>query len=196
MCTVALVVGVVSPWINVGECEEPCPRQIPLVFLQNINGYIIGKEYESGGITKNGHKMVNAVATATVPKFTVMLGASFGAGNYGMCGRGYSPRFLWNWPNMEIAVMGGDQASDVLITIKNDQLIRGGLPPMSKEDEEAIRVPVVEAARKESNSYYSTANLWDDGIIDPADTRDVLGLAISASLNEPIPDWQPGVFRM
>jgi acetyl-CoA carboxylase carboxyltransferase component len=173
-------------------------RRIPLVFLQNINGYIIGREYERHGITKDGHKMVNAVSTATVPKFTVMTGASFGAGNYGMCGRAYGPRFLWNWPNAEIGVMGGEQAADVLITVKNDQLARAGSPPMSEEDVAAIKTPIVDAARKESNAYYSTANLWDDGIIDPAETRNVLGLSISAALNAPIRDDVAGfgIFRM
>jgi len=173
-------------------------RKIPLIFLQNISGFIIGREYERGGITKNGHKLVNAVSTATVPKFTVMMGASFGAGNYGMCGRGYSPRFLWSWPNAEIGVMGGEQAADVLITVKNDQLAREGKPPMTNEEVMAIKLPIVEAARKEGNAYYSTANIWDDGVIDPADTRDVLGLGISASLNAPIPDdiFGYGIFRM
>jgi acetyl-CoA carboxylase carboxyltransferase component len=173
-------------------------RRIPLVFLQNINGYIIGREYERLGITKDGHKMVNAVSTATVPKFTVMTGASFGAGNYGMCGRAYGPRFLWTWPNAEIGVMGGEQAADVLVTVKNDQLARAGSPPMHAEEVEAIKGPIVEAARKESNAYYSTANLWDDGIIDPAQTRNVLGLSISAALNAPIRDDAAGfgIFRM
>ncbi len=173
-------------------------RRIPLVFLQNINGYIIGRDYERQGITKDGHKMVNAVATATVPKFTVMTGASFGAGNYGMCGRAYGPRFLWTWPNAEIGVMGGEQAADVLVTVKNDQLAREGRPPMSDEEVDAIKGPIVEAARQESSAYYSSANLWDDGIIDPAHTRDVLGLSISAALNAPIRDDVPGfgIFRM
>jgi acetyl-CoA carboxylase carboxyltransferase component len=173
-------------------------RKIPLLFLQNISGFIIGREYERGGITKNGHKMVNAVSTATVPKFTVMIGASAGAGNYGMCGRAYSPRFLWNWPNTEIGVMGGNQAADVLITVQNDQLARAGKAPMPDEEAEAIRTSIVEAARKEGNAYYSTANLWDDGIIDPADTRDVLGLSISAALNAPIRDdvYGYGIYRM
>jgi acetyl-CoA carboxylase carboxyltransferase component len=173
-------------------------RGIPLVFLQNINGYIIGREYERMGITKDGHKMVNAVSTATVPKFTVMTGASFGAGNYGMCGRAYGPRFLWTWPNAEIGVMGGEQAADVLISVKNDQLARAGEPPMSEEDVAAIKGPIVEAARKEGNAYYSTANLWDDGIIDPAQTRNVLGLSISAALNAPLRDAGVGygIFRM
>jgi acetyl-CoA carboxylase carboxyltransferase component len=173
-------------------------RQIPLVFMQNISGFIIGREYERGGITKNGHKMVNAVSTASVPKFTVMMGASFGAGNYAMCGRAYSPRFLWNWPNAEIGVMGGNQAADVLVTVQNDQLARAGKPPMSAEDVAAIRSPIVEAARKESNAYHSTAHLWDDGIIDPADTRDVLGLSLSAALNAPLRDdvLGYGIYRM
>ena len=173
-------------------------RKIPLVFLQNISGFIIGREYERGGITKNGHKMVNAVSTATVPKFTIMMGASFGAGNYGMCGRAYSPRFLWNWPNAEIGVMGGRQAADVLVTVQNDQLARAGKPPMTEEAADAIRSPIIEAALKESNAYYSTSNLWDDGIIDPVDTRDVLGLSISAALNAPIRDdaFGYGIFRM
>jgi acetyl-CoA carboxylase carboxyltransferase component len=173
-------------------------RQIPLIFLQNINGFMIGREYERLGITKDGHKMVNAVANATVPKFTVMIGASYGAGNYAMCGRAYSPRFLWMWPNAEIAVMGGEQAAGVLVTLRNDQLAKEGAPPMSAEEVEQIRAPVIAAARTESNAYYSTAQLWDDGILDPADTRDVLGLALSAALNAPIRDdiLGYGIFRM
>ncbi|MDD5713118.1 MAG: carboxyl transferase domain-containing protein [Smithellaceae bacterium] len=173
-------------------------RKIPLIFLQNINGFIIGSEYERQGITKNGHKMVNAVSTATVPKFTVIVGASFGAGNYAMCGRAYSPRFLWMWPNAEIAVMGGEQAAGVLVTLRNDQLAKEGLPPMSPAEEEQIKEPVITAAKKESNALYSTANLWDDGILDPAETRNVLGLAISAALNAPIRDdvLGYGIFRM
>lgn len=173
-------------------------RGIPLIFLQNINGFIIGKEYERGGITKDGHKMVNAVSTATVPKFTVIIGASFGAGNYGMCGRGYSPRFLWMWPNAQIGVMGGEQAADVLITVKNDQLAREGSPPLPEEMVNMIRGPIITSALREGNAYYSTANLWDDGILDPAKTRDVLGLAISASLNAPLRDdkYGYGTFRM
>lgn len=173
-------------------------RGIPLIFLQNINGYIIGKEYERGGITKDGHKMVNAVATATVPKFTVIIGASFGAGNYGMCGRGYSPRFLWMWPNAQIGVMGGEQAAQVMITVKNDQLAREGSPPLPTELIEQIKTPIVASAEKEGNAYYSTAQMWDDGILDPAKTRDVLGLAISAALNAPLRDgtYGYGTFRM
>jgi acetyl-CoA carboxylase carboxyltransferase component len=173
-------------------------RQIPLIFLQNINGFMIGREYERLGITKDGHKMVNAVANATVPKFTVMIGASYGAGNYAMCGRAYSPRFLWMWPNAEIAVMGGEQAAGVLVTLRNDQLAKEGAPPMSPEEVEQIRAPVIAAARTESNAYYSTAQLWDDGILDPVDTRDVLGLALSAALNAPVRDdvLGYGIFRM
>ncbi|MFZ1985440.1 MAG: carboxyl transferase domain-containing protein [Desulfatitalea sp.] len=173
-------------------------RQIPLVFLQNITGFIIGCDYERTGITKNGHKMVNAVATATVPKFTVMVGASFGAGNYAMCGRAYGPRFLWTWPNHQIGVMGGRQAADVLITLQNDQRARAGQPPMTEAEVAFIREPVMAAALKEGNAYYSSANLWDDGIIDPAKTRDVLGLGISAALNAPIRNdvHGYGIFRM
>jgi acetyl-CoA carboxylase carboxyltransferase component len=173
-------------------------RGIPLLFLQNINGYIIGREYERGGITKDGHKMVNAVSTASVPKFTVIIGASFGAGNYGMCGRGYSPRFLWMWPNAQIGVMGGEQAADVMVTVKNDQLAREGSPPLPDDLVKQIREPIIAAAEREGNAYYSTANLWDDGILDPAKTRDVLGLAISASLNAPLRDdaYGYGTFRM
>jgi acetyl-CoA carboxylase carboxyltransferase component len=173
-------------------------RGIPLVFLQNINGYIVGKEYERGGITKDGHKMVNAVSTATVPKFTVIIGASFGAGNYGMCGRAYSPRFLWMWPNAQIGVMGGEQAAYVMITVKNDQLARAGQPALPEEVAAQIREPIVAAAEREGNAYYSTANMWDDGILDPAKTRDVLGLAISAALNAPLRDDRLGygTFRM
>lgn len=173
-------------------------RGIPLVFLQNINGYIIGKEYERVGITKDGHKMVNAVSTATVPKFTVIIGASFGAGNYGMCGRAYSPRFLWMWPNAQIGVMGGEQAADVMITVKNDQLAREGQPPLPEEMVRQIKEPIIVSAEREGNAYYSTANMWDDGILDPAKTRDVLGLAISAALNAPMRDdvYGYGTFRM
>jgi len=173
-------------------------RRIPLIFLQNINGFIIGREYERGGIAKHGHKMVMAQACATVPKFTVIVGASFGAGNYAMCGRAYNPRFLWMYPNAEIAVMGGEQASGVLVTLRKDQLTKEGLPPMTEEEEETIRNPIIEASKKESNALYSTSQLWDDGILDPVDTRDALGLAISASLNAPIPDdvFGYGIFRM
>ena len=173
-------------------------RKIPLLFLQNITGFMIGKVYEQGGITKNGHKMVNAVSTASVPKFTVIVGASFGAGNYAMCGRAYSPRFLWMWPNAQIGVMGGEQAAGVLVSITNEQNKRLGKPPLTDEEVQSIVDPVVENAIKEGNAYYSTARLWDDGIIDPAKTRDVLGLSISAALNAPIRDdvHGHGIFRM
>jgi len=173
-------------------------RKIPLVFIQNINGFIVGKAYEKGGITKDGHKMVNAVSNCSVPKFTMIVGASFGAGNYAMCGRAYSPRLLWMWPNAQIGVMGGVQAAEVLITITNDQRKRMGQPEMTEEEKTAIREPVVSNAFKEGNAYYSTAQIWDDGIIDPAKTRDVLGLGISASLNAPLRDdlYGYGVFRM
>ena len=176
-----------------------CDRQgIPLVFLQNIAGFIIGREYERGGITKDGHKMVHAVATATVPKLTVIVGASFGAGNYAMCGRAYSPRFLWMWPNAEIGVMGGEQAADVLVTVKNDQLVREGQQPIQPDFAEAMRKPIIDKSREQGNAMYSTANLWDDGIVDPAKTRDVLGLAISVSLNAPLEGRNQGhgTFRM
>lgn len=176
-----------------------CDRQgIPLLFLQNIAGYIVGRDYERAGITKDGHKMVNAVATATVPKFTVICGQSFGAGNYGMCGRAYSPRFLWMWPNAQIGVMGAEQAASVLITVKNDQNAREGEPPLDKDMEAFIRVPIAQAAELEGSAWYSSAQLWDDGILDPADTRDVLGLGISASLNAPLEGRVQGhgTFRM
>ena len=176
-----------------------CDRQgIPLLFLQNIAGYIIGREYERGGITKDGHKMVNAVATATVPKLTVIVGQSFGAGNYGMCGRAYSPRFLWTWPNARIGVMGGEQAGQVLVSVKNDQLAREGQPPLTPEQEEEIRAPILALADQEGSAWHSTANLWDDGILDPALTRDALGLALAAAQNAPLEGRQQGhgTFRM
>jgi len=175
--------------------EMCCQRKIPLVFLQNITGFMVGKKYESGGIAKDGAKMVNAVATANVPKFTVIIAGSFGAGNYGMCGRAYEPRQLWMWPNARISVMGGQQAANVLLTVKRDQLWRKG-KELTKEQEKEIKEPILNKYEKEGNPYYSTARIWDDGIIDPFDTRMVLGLGISASLNAPIPDWRPGVFRM
>jgi len=175
--------------------EICCQRKIPLIFLQNITGFMVGRKYEAGGIAKDGAKMVNAVATANVPKFTVIIGGSFGAGNYGMCGRAYQPRQLWMWPNARISVMGGEQAANVLLTVKRDQLWRKG-QELTKEEEKAIKEPILKKYEKEGNPYYSTARIWDDGIIDPIDTRLVLGLGISASLNAPIPDWKPGVFRM
>ena len=176
-----------------------CDREgTPLLFLQNIAGYIVGREYERRGITKDGHKMVHAVATATVPKLTVIVGASFGAGNYGMCGRAYSPRFLWMWPNAQIGVMGAEQAAAVLISVKNDQLAREGQPPMPAELEAVIRGPILEAAAREGGPYHSTANLWDDGILDPARTRDVLGLALSVAMANPRGGLERGhgLFRM
>jgi len=170
-------------------------RKIPLVFLQNITGFMIGRKYESGGIAKDGAKMVSAVTCAQVPKFTVIIGGSFGAGNYGMCGRAYQPRQLWMWPNARISVMGGQQAANVLLTVKRDQLWRKG-KALTKKEEKEITDPILKKYENEGNPYYSTARIWDDGIIDPVDTRMVLGLGISASLNAPIPDWKPGVFRM
>jgi acetyl-CoA carboxylase carboxyltransferase component len=156
---------------------------------------MVGREYENGGIAKDGAKMVHAVATANVPKFTVIIGGSFGAGNYGMCGRAYDPRFMWAWPNARISVMGGEQAAGVLATVKEDQLERRGTP-WSEDEKEAFKAPILEKYEEEGSPYFATARLWDDGVIDPADTRTVLGLSISASLNAPISDWRPGVFRM
>ena len=170
-------------------------RRIPLVFLQNITGFMVGSKYEAGGIAKNGAKMVTAVATASVPKFTVVTGGSFGAGNYGMCGRAYSPRFLFMWPNSRISVMGGEQAASVLATVKRDGIERKG-GEWSAEDEDSFKQPIRDLYEAEGSPYFSTARLWDDGIIDPADTRRVLGLALSASLNAPFPDRGFGVFRM
>jgi acetyl-CoA carboxylase carboxyltransferase component len=170
-------------------------RGVPLVFLQNITGFIVGREYERAGIAKDGAKMVHAVATCGVPKFTLVTGGSFGAGNYGMCGRAFDPRFLWMWPNARISVMGGEQAAGVLTTVKRDQLAREG-KELSAEDEDAIRAPLLEKYDREGSPYYSTARLWDDGILDPADTRQVLALALSAACNAPIEDPKFGVFRM
>jgi acetyl-CoA carboxylase carboxyltransferase component len=170
-------------------------RGIPLVFLQNITGFMVGREYERGGIAKDGAKMVHAVANSVVPKITVIIGGSFGAGNYGMCGRAYEPRFLWMWPNSRISVMGGEQAAGVLTTVKQDQLARAG-KTLSAEDEAAIRAPILEKYEREGSPYYSTARLWDDGILDPAETRQALALGLSAAFNAPIPDAKFGVFRM
>jgi 3-methylcrotonyl-CoA carboxylase beta subunit len=170
-------------------------RRIPLVFLQNITGFMVGRKYEAGGIAKDGAKMVTAVATAAVPKFTVIIGGSFGAGNYGMCGRAYSPRFLWMWPNARISVMGGEQAASVLATVRRDNMeARGQTWPIG--DEEAFKAPIREQYEVQGHPYYATARLWDDGIIDPIDTRRVLGLSLSASLNAPIEPTRFGVFRM
>ncbi|MEL6406635.1 MAG: carboxyl transferase domain-containing protein [Chloroflexota bacterium] len=171
-------------------------RNIPLLFLQNVTGFIVGKAYEAGGIAKDGAKMVHAVANANVPKFTVVIGGSFGAGNYGMCGRAYSPRFLWMWPNSRISVMGGEQAANVLLTVKRDQLARRGQADMTAEEQDAFKAPILEKYEREGSPYYSSARLWDDGIIEPAQTRRVLGLALSAALNKPTQETTFGVFRM
>jgi acetyl-CoA carboxylase carboxyltransferase component len=171
-------------------------RGVPIVFLQNITGFMVGRTYEAGGIAKDGAKMVAAVSNARVPKFTVIIGGSYGAGNYGMCGRAYQPRFLWMWPNARISVMGGDQAAGVLLTVKKDQLAREKKPPMSPAEEEEFKRPTLEKYAHEGSAYYSTARLWDDGVIDPADTRMVLALAIGASLNAPFDPRRHSVFRM
>jgi 3-methylcrotonyl-CoA carboxylase beta subunit len=174
-------------------CEQ---RGIPLLFLQNITGFMVGKDYEAGGIAKDGAKMVHAVANARVPKLTVVIGGSFGAGNYAMSGRGYNPRFLWMWPNARISVMGGEQAANVLLTIKQEQLEREGTPLITSEEAEEFKRPILEKYETEGNPYYSTARLWDDGVIDPVDTRQVLGLALSVVLNAPREEGGFGVFRM
>ncbi len=166
-------------------------RGVPLVFLQNITGFIVGSKYERAGIAKDGAKMVHAVANSVVPKFTVIIGGSFGAGNYGMCGRAYEPRLLWMWPNARISVMGAQQAASVLATVKRDQLAREG-KPLPAEDEDAIRQPILEKYEHEGSPYYSTARLWDDGIIDPVDTRQTLALGLSAAYNAPIPTPDSG----
>jgi 3-methylcrotonyl-CoA carboxylase beta subunit len=175
--------------------ELCCQRKVPLIFLQNITGFMVGRKYESEGIARHGAKMVTAVATASVPKFTVIIGGSYGAGNYGMCGRAYSPRFLWMWPNARICVMGGEQASSVLATVRRDAIeAKGG--NWSAEEEAAFKQPLLDQFAEQSHPYYSSARLWDDGVIDPADTRRVLALGLSASLNAPIPEPKFGVFRM
>jgi 3-methylcrotonyl-CoA carboxylase beta subunit len=175
--------------------ELCCQRRIPLLFLQNISGFMVGREYEAGGIAKDGAKMVTAVACAQVPKITVIIGGSYGAGNYGMCGRAYGPRFLFIWPNARISVMGGEQAASVLATVKRDNIeAEGGT--WSAEDEEAFKAPIRERYEAEGNPYYATARLWDDGIIAPQETRRVLALAFSATLNAPIGETRFGVFRM
>jgi acetyl-CoA carboxylase carboxyltransferase component len=170
-------------------------RSIPLIFLQNITGFIVGRQYERAGIAKDGAKMVHAVANSVVPKFTVIIGGSFGAGNYGMCGRAYEPRFLWTWPNARISVMGGEQASGVLTVVKREQLAREG-KPFPPEEEDAIRRPILEQYEHEGSPYYSAARLWDDGILDPVETRQALALGLSAAFNAPIPEAKFGVFRM
>jgi 3-methylcrotonyl-CoA carboxylase beta subunit len=175
--------------------ELCCQRKVPLVFLQNITGFMVGRKYENEGIARNGAKMVTAVATAKVPKFTVIIGGSFGAGNYGMCGRAFSPRFLWMWPNARICVMGGEQAAGVLATVKRDGIeARGGA--WSAEEETTFKQPILDQFGAQSHPYYASARLWDDGVIDPADTRRVLALGLSASLNAPIEDTKFGLFRM
>ena len=175
--------------------ELCCQRKIPLVFLQNITGFMVGRKYENEGIARNGAKMVTAVATAAVPKFTIIIGGSFGAGNYGMCGRAYSPRFLWMWPNARISVMGGEQAASVLATVRRDGIeAKGG--QWSAEEEDAFKAPIKTQYEVQGHPYYATARLWDDGIIDPADTRRVLALGLSAAMNAPISDTKFGVFRM
>jgi acetyl-CoA carboxylase carboxyltransferase component len=170
-------------------------RKVPLIFLQNITGFMVGREYERGGIAKDGAKMVHAVANSVVPKFTVIIGGSFGAGNYGMCGRAFEPRLLWMWPNARISVMGGEQAAGVLATVKRDQLAREGRA-LSPDEEQAIRDPILEKYEREGSPYYSTARLWDDGILDPAETRTALSLSLAAAFNAPIPEARFGVFRM
>ena len=175
--------------------ELCCQRKIPLVFLQNITGFMVGRKYENDGIARAGAKMVTAVACAAVPKFTVIIGGSFGAGNYGMCGRAFSPRFLWMWPNARISVMGGEQAASVLSTLKRDGIeAKGGA--WTADEEEAFKAPLRQQYEDQGHPYYASARLWDDGVIDPADTRRVLALGLSASLNAPIPETKFGVFRM
>jgi 3-methylcrotonyl-CoA carboxylase beta subunit len=175
--------------------ELCCQRRIPLLFLQNISGFMVGRQYEAEGIAKHGAKLVTAVACAAVPKITLLIGGSFGAGNYGMCGRAYSPRFLFTWPNSRISVMGGEQAASVLATVKRDNFEADG-KAWSAEDEEAFKTPIRNQYETEGSPYYATARLWDDGIILPSETRRVLALAFSATLNAPVPETRFGVFRM
>jgi 3-methylcrotonyl-CoA carboxylase beta subunit len=175
--------------------ELCCQRKIPLIFLQNITGFMVGRKYEAGGIAKDGAKLVTAVATARVPKLTMIIGGSFGAGNYGMCGRAYSPRFLWMWPNARVSVMGGEQAATVLALVKREGIERKG-GAWSAEEEAAFRAPILEKYEREGHPLYSSARLWDDGIIDPAKSREVLALSLSAALNAPVEDTKFGVFRM
>jgi acetyl-CoA carboxylase carboxyltransferase component len=175
--------------------EMCCQRKIPLLYLQNITGYIVGRQYEQGGIAKDGAKMVNATATAQVPKITVIVGASYGAGNYGMCGRAYQPRFLFLWPNSRISVMGGEQAAQTLLTVKLEQLRAQGRT-MNEAERQQFMAPILEKYEREGSPYFSTSRLWDDGILDPVETRDVLGLALAVALGAPIPEMRFGVFRM
>ncbi|MBD3414752.1 MAG: methylcrotonoyl-CoA carboxylase, partial [Candidatus Aminicenantes bacterium] len=170
-------------------------RKIPLIFLQNITGFIVGKQYEHGGIAKDGAKMVHAVANADVPKFTVIIGGSYGAGNYAMCGRAYNPRILWMWPNARISVMGGEQAANVLLTVKEKQYEKQG-KQMTNEEKDKIKKPILDKYDFEGSPYYSSARLWDDGIIEPLETREALALGVSMSLNKTIPDYKMGIFRM
>jgi 3-methylcrotonyl-CoA carboxylase beta subunit len=170
-------------------------RRIPLVFLQNITGFMVGKEYENRGIARDGAKLVTAVACSVVPKFTVVIGGSFGAGNYGMCGRAYDPRFLWMWPNARISVMGGEQAASVLATVRRDGFEARG-EEWSTEDEEAFKAPIRDQYEAQGSPYYATARLWDDGVIDPADTRRVLGMGLAATSHAPVPEPSYGIFRM
>jgi 3-methylcrotonyl-CoA carboxylase beta subunit len=175
--------------------ELCCQRRIPLVFLQNITGFMVGQAAEAGGIAKHGAKLVMAVSNAAVPRHTVIIGGSYGAGNYGMCGRAYDPRFLWMWPNARISVMGGEQAADVLASVREAGILRQG-QPFGEAERQAFRQPFVEQFDSQSRALYASSRLWDDGIIDPRDTRDVLGLSLSISLNAPIPETRFGVFRM
>jgi 3-methylcrotonyl-CoA carboxylase beta subunit len=175
--------------------ELCCQRRVPLVFLQNITGFMVGKKYENEGIARHGAKMVTAVACARVPKFTVIVGGSFGAGNYGMCGRAYAPRFLWTWPNSRISVMGGEQAANVLATVRRDAIeAKGGT--WSRDEEDAFKAPIRDQYEVQGNPYYATARLWDDGVIDPADTRMCLALGLALAMKQPIPETRFGVFRM
>jgi 3-methylcrotonyl-CoA carboxylase beta subunit len=173
-------------------CQQ---RGVPLLFLQNITGFMVGKRYEQGGIAKDGAKMVNAVANANVPKLTVLIGASHGAGNYGMCGRAYSPRLLFSWPNSRISVMGGEQAAQTLLTVKRAQLDARG-QALDEREAEALAAPIRAKYETEGSPYYATARLWDDGILDPLETRDALGLALAAALGAPVDPTRFGVFRM
>jgi acetyl-CoA carboxylase carboxyltransferase component len=170
-------------------------RRVPIIFFQNVTGFIVGREFEAGGIAKDGAKMVHALANADVPKFTVIVGASHGAGNYGMCGRAFQPRLLWSWPTARISVMGADQAANVLLTVKADQARREGRE-LAEEEKAQILESIHEKYDREGGPYTSTAHLWDDGILDPRDTREALALGISMSLNAPIPPHRVGVFRM
>jgi 3-methylcrotonyl-CoA carboxylase beta subunit len=175
--------------------ELCCQRRVPLLFLQNISGFMVGRDYEAGGIAKDGAKMVTAVACAQVPKVTLIVGGSFGAGNYGMCGRAYGPRFLFTWPNARISVMGGEQAASVLATVRRENIEAEG-KSWASADEEAFKAPIRAQYENEGNPYYATARLWDDGIILPSETRRVLSLAFSVALNAPVPGTRFGVFRM